>query len=114
MIGAVAATFVAFAVKAVWVYRESQRVYRVHYEFGRLAKAALLAVGIWTARALMPPLPHAVSFLVGVALFAAFVAALWLSGWVRPEERDALIEWLRRGPARLKPAGAPGGGPGAK
>jgi hypothetical protein len=33
---------------------------------------------------------------------------------VRPEEREALVEWLRRGPARLKPAGAPGGGPGAK
>jgi len=111
MLGAVAATFVAFAAKAVWVYRESQRAFPVHYEFGRLAKAALLAAGIWAARALVPPLPHAVSFLLGVALFAAYVAALWLSGWVRREERDALTEWIRRRPARLEPAGAPGGAP---
>ncbi len=107
MFGAVAATFLAFLAKAVWVYRQSQRVFPLHYDFGRLAKAALLALGFWIARVLLPPLPHLASFLLGVALFAAYVAALWLSGWVRPEEREALAGWLRSGPWRLRPAEAP-------
>jgi O-antigen/teichoic acid export membrane protein len=109
MFGAVAATFLAFLAKAIWVYRQSQRVFPVHYEFGRLARAALLALGFWIARVLLPPLPHLASFLLGVALFAAYVAALWLSGWVRPDEKDALTAWLRRSPARLRPAEAPEG-----
>jgi O-antigen/teichoic acid export membrane protein len=106
MFGAVAATFLAFVAKAIWVYRESQRVFPVRYEFGRLAKAALLALGFWVARALLPPLPHLVSFLVGLVLFAAYLATLWLSGWMGPKEKDALTAWLRRGPARLRPAEA--------
>ncbi|HEU4765243.1 MAG TPA: lipopolysaccharide biosynthesis protein [Candidatus Eisenbacteria bacterium] len=100
MFGAVLATVIAFAFKAVWVYREGQRAYPIRFEFGRIVPAALLAAGVWALRALLPPMPLIASLGVGIALFLAYVALMWGLGWIRREEREALLAWLR---ARWRP-----------
>ena len=105
MLGAVLATLVAFLVKAVWIYRVSRRAISIRYEFGRLSVAALAAVAVWGARALVPPLPRIPSIAVGLALFAAYLALLWATGWLRAEERGALTAWLKRGSTGLRAAG---------
>jgi O-antigen/teichoic acid export membrane protein len=107
MLGAVLATAAAFVVKALWVYRESRRSFPIRYEFGRLAAAALLALAVWGARGLVPPLPRVPSVLVGLALFGAYLGLLWASGWLRPEERGAVAAFFRRS-SELRAAGAPG------
>lgn len=106
MLGAVLATLAAFLVKAVWIYGASRRALPIRYEFGRLGVAALLAVFLWGARSLLPPLPRIPSVAVDLAFFAAYPALLWTLGWVRPDERGALTAWLRRGSSGLRAAGA--------
>jgi len=107
MFGAVLATVIAFAVKAVWVYREGSRAYPIRFEFGRIVPAALLAGAVWAVRELLPPLPMAASVAVGIALFGVYVGLLWGLGWIRREEREAVAAWLK---SRLRP-GAGGAAP---
>jgi O-antigen/teichoic acid export membrane protein len=104
MFGAVLATAIAFAAKAVVVYRESQRAHPVRYEFNRLIRAAGLALLIGGARWLLPPLPRFASLVVGLALFAAYLGGLWSFGWFREEEREAVSSWMKRVLARLRPS----------
>ena len=103
MFGAVLATVLAFAFKAVWVYAQGSRAYPIRFEFRRLVPAALLAALLWGARFVLPPLPRAVSLAVGVAFFAAYVALLWALGWIRAGERAALAAWLK---GRFRGSGA--------
>ncbi len=109
MFGAVAATAVAFLVKAVWVYVLSQRLYPIRFEFTRLVPVAAAAAAAVGLRFALPDLPHALSVAVGIGLFAAFVSSLWVMGWLRPDERAAASAWIRRGVLWLKPAGGPEG-----
>jgi O-antigen/teichoic acid export membrane protein len=107
MFGAVVATAIAFAVKAVWVYVMAERVYPIRFEFGRLAPMALLAVAVWTARAFVPHLPVAASVATGIAFFLLYLALVWGLGGIRREEKEALAErlrsWLRRGAGGTAP-----------
>ncbi|MGE5178135.1 MAG: oligosaccharide flippase family protein [Bacteroidota bacterium] len=96
MFGAVLATILAFAVKAVWVYRAGSRAYPIRFEFGRLIPASLLGAAVWVARDLVPSMPRAASILTDLAFFAAFIVMLWLFGWIRPLEREALVATFRR------------------
>lgn len=108
MFGAVAATLVAFLVKAIWVYVVSQRAYPIRFEFGRLLPLAVAAIAAVGLRFALPPLPVVASLPIGIAMFAAFVALLWVSGWLRAEERAAATALVRRGVLWLRPAA--GGG----
>lgn len=104
MVGAVVATVVAFLIKAVWVYVVSQRLYPIRFEFGRLAPLALAAMATVGLRFALPELPTIASLAIGIGMFAAFVGTLWLSGWLRPEERAAATALFRRGVLWLRPA----------
>jgi len=95
MFGAVVATVIAFASKAVWVYRQAARAYPVRFEFGRAGSAALLAVAIWAARSWVPPVPLPASIAIGIAFALLYVALLWSFGWIRQEEREAVASWIR-------------------
>jgi O-antigen/teichoic acid export membrane protein len=106
MFGAVLATVIAFAAKAVFVYLQSQRAHPLHYEFGRLAKAALLAILFAGAGWLLPPLPRPASILAGLVLFGAYLVALWIFGWFQAEEREAMTAWLKRRLTQLRPGRA--------
>lgn len=101
MFGAVLATALAFAFKAVWVHREATRVYPIPFDFGRLLPVALLGGAVCAGRALVPDLPLVASLGLSLVLFALFVGLLWGLGGIRREERDAISAWIR---GRLRPA----------
>lgn len=94
MFGAVLATVIAFAVKAVWVYVTAERAHPIRFRFAPLAMPALLAVLIWGARALMPSMPLPASVAAGLALFLVYVALIGVIGLHR-EERLAVSAWVR-------------------
>ena len=107
MFGAVAATVIAFLFKAVLVYVWSQRLVPIQFEFGRVGRLMLLAAGFLLVRAVLPPLPGALSVLVALSLLALFGFVVYASGWLRPEEKTSMRGWIREGARRLR-AGAGG------
>ncbi len=110
MFGAVAATGVAFLVKALWVHLMSQRLYPIRFEFGRVGRLAAVALATLAIRLLLPPLPRAVSLTAGVLLFVLFVGAVLLSGWLRPEESAGARAMLRRSAQWVRTAASGGRG----
>jgi hypothetical protein len=100
MFGGVVGSVFGLGLLGVWVFGVGVRAFGFRFEFGRVVPAALLAAGVWALRALLPPMPLIASLGVGIALFLAYVALMWGLGWIRREEREALLAWLR---ARWRP-----------
>jgi len=82
--------------------RVGQRLLRIPYEFGRLAKIALVAVGLGLPGALIHPAPLALGIALKLALLAAFPLALTALRLWTPEE----LAWVRGRIARLRAARA--------
>ncbi len=96
MMGAALATTVAYVAMAASLYFMGRKLHPVPYEWGRVAHAGTVLAAVCAAAWLL----H-----IGVAtgregtralLLFAFPAALLLTGFLRPDERDALRRRLSR------------------
>lgn len=100
MMGAALATLVAYVGMACSLYLMGRKLYPIPYEWGRLLHAAAaLALVCVAARAL------GVGVNVGrdatrLALLLSFPAGLVLTGFLRPDERTALLRRLGRPSSR--------------
>ncbi len=91
MHGAAWATVASYIVMAASLYVVGQRLYRIEYEFGRLAKLALVTAGYMAALRWMQP-----GFGVRLALILLFPAALLLIGFFEKQEISAVKSILAR------------------
>ncbi len=80
----------------------AQRAYRIPYDYVRIAKPLVIALGLSLARGYVPSGPLTAAIAVKALLFLAYPVALVASGFVTAGERLAL-----RGVARRYPAGVP-------
>jgi O-antigen/teichoic acid export membrane protein len=97
-VGAAAAFLLSYVTQAAIAFAFSRRLYRIPYEAGRLSRiaaAAVLAVGagLWLVPA-MPPL--AGLLLRSAVTTVAYLALLWVGGFLRPTERGFLRETVAR------------------
>ncbi|MBY0522956.1 MAG: oligosaccharide flippase family protein [Gemmataceae bacterium] len=106
-LGAAWATLGGFAFHAGLTLIVGQRVFRVRYEFGRLAVLLGLSIGLWSMAKLIPDGSLAIPARIG--LYMLWPALLWICCIVSPEEklwlrsvaRKVTLPWPR---ASLKPS----------
>jgi O-antigen/teichoic acid export membrane protein len=105
--GAATTVLLAYATQAVLASILAQRLYPVPYEGGRLIRVlaagagATLLARFWPID--MPPLAGLI--LRGMTTVAAYLAALWMSGFFRPTERAFMREMIARMRRRRATAG---------
>ena len=99
-IGAALATLGGFAFLVFLTWIVTQRIFRVRYEWVRLAAMLGWAVALWTGSRLLPAAGWAVAARVG--LWLAWPVLLWLCGLVSETERQqlrsvlaAVLPWRR-------------------
>ncbi|WP_165250230.1 lipopolysaccharide biosynthesis protein [Paludisphaera soli] len=92
--GAAYATLGGFAFRLMVVRFVSQRLFAVEYEWGRLARIASTAAACWALSLAASGTRY--EFSLKAASLAAFPIALWLTGCVTPEERQAVAVPLAR------------------
>ena len=90
MMGAALATLAAYMAMAASLYVMGRPVYRVDYEGGRLAHAALALAAVTAAARLLGLGMAADRFVLRLALLAAFPAALAATGFFNEEEWAAV------------------------
>lgn len=92
--GAATATVAAFGLRCILIYRFSQRLWPLRYDWPpvlRLVGLAAAAVAVATALPVMPLIPSlAFRALIGLA----YIAAVWKSDIIPIEERDLLRGWV--------------------
>ncbi len=96
IMGAAYANGISYALQALLAYRFSQRFYPVAYETARIVRvvlAAAIAYSIARALPAMSPLPGVL--VRGTVVVAVMGAALWIGGFLRPEEL-AVLSRVRR------------------
>jgi len=100
IMGGAIATLAAYAVMALAIYRESNKVYPVAYEWGRVAKLfVVVGLGYGIERALVlgglisGPLPI---FLLRLALSLGAGLALHFTGFFTHREKEYLRSLLRK------------------
>jgi O-antigen/teichoic acid export membrane protein len=91
--GATYSVLIGLAVNCAVTYGVSQRVFRVHYEIGRISAMLALAVVITFASRNVPPglvgTPHK------LLLWAAWPVMLWCAGIVTPDEKAIVVAACR-------------------
>jgi O-antigen/teichoic acid export membrane protein len=110
MIGAAWANGVAYAVQAALGFALSQRFYRIHYEWGRVARACGAGIAAYAVAVALPAIrlpvdPHKTIASVpdvlmrGTAVVLVFAGLLALTGFFRAEELARLSSiWRRKEP----------------
>lgn len=94
-LGAAYATLGGFIARMGMTYLVSQRLFRVVYEWDRVAILLLAAIGCWwLGQFAAGPVWVAVS--VKATILFLFPAILWLTGQVTPQEKQALVGILDR------------------
>src|SRR5262249_41701712 len=97
IMGGAIATLAAYMVMAAAIYRESQRVYPIPYEWGRVAKLFAivgLAYGLERLLVLEGILGSEVwIFLLRIGLSVAAVVALFPAGFFTPREKEILLQF---------------------
>jgi O-antigen/teichoic acid export membrane protein len=117
IVGAGLALVASYVVVLALMYWFTQRLFFVPYEWGRLARAVLVAGTVIGAGELLLPTSGAAGLIARGALWLAYPVALWASGFFTREERRSLSllgrprELFARlrvalGGARTAPAGA--------
>lgn len=93
--GAAIATVLAFGVREVIIYVVSQRLWPVAYEWARTCRLLALATAVGVAGSLVhePSLWRSVA--LHAALFAVYVAGLWLLRVIPDQDRASLRAMLR-------------------
>jgi peptidoglycan biosynthesis protein MviN/MurJ (putative lipid II flippase) len=93
--GAAYATLGGFVFHAALTYIVSERLFRVAYEWDRVATMLAAAVGCWSlAQFVFDPAWVAVS--VKTMILFLYPVILWLTGQVAPEEKRVLYSLLDR------------------
>jgi len=97
IVGAGIALVASYVVVIVLMYVFTQRLFRVPYEWGRLAMVVLVAGALVGLGELLMPTSGFVGFVGRGALWLAYPLVLWGLGFLSGEER----QWLR---VQLRPA----------
>jgi O-antigen/teichoic acid export membrane protein len=96
LIGAAWANTAAYALQALLAFMFSQRFYPMTYEYGRLARIAVVGAVAYVVGAGLPSAGPIVDIaLRGMAVFAVFAGLLWMTGFFKAEEL-AVLATLRR------------------
>jgi len=90
MMGAAIATLLSFMCSAVLILRTAQRTYPVPFEYGRYVHIALAAAATYTVVLIMPAAPLWLAIVTKAATWVLFPLLLFVTGFMRPEERGAL------------------------
>lgn len=94
--GACLGVLAAALVNLLMTWRYSERYFPVDYEPGGHLVALAIATGLCAAGFLLPPMPLWAAIPAHAGLVAVFPVALVITGFVRREEVQALIDLLRR------------------
>jgi O-antigen/teichoic acid export membrane protein len=100
LVGAGLALVGSYLVLLALMHVVSRRIFRVPFEWARLARIVVLAVGLYAAGELLLPAEGAAGFLSRAALVPAFVVLLYVTGFFSAAERArvrALADRARRG-----------------
>jgi O-antigen/teichoic acid export membrane protein len=100
IVGAGIALVVSYAVVLVLMYAFTQRLFRVPYEWGRLALAVGVAGALVAAGELLLPTEGAVGFVARTALWLSYPLVLHIVRFLSDEERRQLRDLLSPGAVR--------------
>jgi len=95
IVGAGLALVASYLVVAGLMYRFTQRLFPIPYQWGRLARVVAVAALLVGLAELLVPTSGALGFLLRLALLAAYPAALFASGFFTPGERRQLARLSR-------------------
>jgi O-antigen/teichoic acid export membrane protein len=107
--GAALATVGGFAFLAVCTWNLTQRIFRVEYEWGRLADLAGLAVGLWLVSRFLPATGWAIAAKGG--LWLCWPLLVWMCGLPSSEEKEYTFAAVRQTWARFRGEAAPAEAP---
>ena len=93
--GAAMATVIAFATRHVIVYSIAQRLWPVRYRWRPVLYVVGTALAAWSATLLLPLVPLAISIPVRIALFVAYLVAVWNGPVLPARDREAVVRILR-------------------
>lgn len=103
--GAAIATLISFFVMAVAGYFFSRRAYEIPYEWGRIAKLALVTAIVFVALSLLPVQSVLGALALKVVLMPTmYLGGLWLVRFFRPAEFAMARQTLGRARAGVLPA----------
>lgn len=95
MMGAAFATLLSFAFLAALAYLFGQRLYRIPYEFGRVARIGVTAIAVYWVSTLLSLESVAMSVGVRIVLLAVFPMLLWVTGFFHQDELEQAREAKR-------------------
>jgi O-antigen/teichoic acid export membrane protein len=113
MMGAAIATLLSFMCSAVLILRKAQQTYPVPFEYRRYAQIAMAAAVTYAVSPLLPSSPLWLAIVTKAATWLLFPLLLFVTGFVRPEERNAIGRLSREGLGFLRLGDAGGAGSGA-
>jgi O-antigen/teichoic acid export membrane protein len=90
MMGAAWATVGGFASFAAFKAFFAQRVFRIHYELGRIAWLFVIGILLYEAGAHLPMSPVTIAIAARACVVSAFPIVLWRAGIITQGERNAL------------------------
>jgi O-antigen/teichoic acid export membrane protein len=94
-VGAAVATVIAFAIRHVIVYSIAQRLWPVRYRWRPVLYVVGAALTAWGATLLLPLVPLAISIPVRVAIYVAYLVAVWNGPVLPARDRAAVLRMLR-------------------
>jgi O-antigen/teichoic acid export membrane protein len=94
LMGAAIATLLSYVVMAGGLYIVTARIYPVHYEWGRIAKIAIAAAGVWVTYVLLDSLTG--SLIWKGSLIAFFLFLMFLMRFFTPGEMRVLVSVFRK------------------
>jgi O-antigen/teichoic acid export membrane protein len=92
MMGAAWATLGGYFAFAILTLIYAQRIYFIHYEFGRIALLFGIGTLFYKVGALVPITPGISGLVLRAAIALGFPVALWLGGFLDVTERRALVD----------------------
>src|SRR5215208_6277039 len=95
IVGAGLALVASYVIVLALMYAFTQRLFRVPYEWGRLALVVLLAAALVAVGETLLPTSGALGLISRGALWLAYPALLFATGFLHPEERAGLVALLR-------------------
>jgi O-antigen/teichoic acid export membrane protein len=96
IVGAGLALVASYVVVLALMYWFTQRLFRVPYEWGRLALAVGVAAALVAAGELLLPTEGATGLIGRTAVWLAYPAVLYLAGFLTPPERERLRDLRHR------------------
>ena len=94
--GAAIATVCSFAFLFICVFPIAQHLYRIPYEYGRLAKLTVAAVGLYVIAYYVNPANVYISLAVKFLIAFSYPLVLYVIGFYTPAERDKARELFGR------------------